>query len=125
MSSEFDKRNERHRLLLAQIVMKCGDVSNTTRSFEVASDMAHTLTVEFFKQGDMERALGVEVTPMCDRTKASHISTSQVGFYGFIASPLLTALGNFVRALADNTEQLEKNKRMWEQQKLQWEASQK
>ncbi|OHS94193.1 3'5'-cyclic nucleotide phosphodiesterase family protein [Tritrichomonas foetus] len=124
MSSDFDKRNERHRLLLAQIVMKSGDVSNTTRAFDVASDMSHKLTDEFFKQGDLERQLGIEVTPMCDRTKASHISTSQVGFYGFIAAPLLTALGNFITALADNTDQLEKNKRQWEQQKEQWELSQ-
>lgn len=38
--------------------------------------------------------------------------------------PLLTALGKFLPALADNTEQLEKNKRTWEQQKIQFEASQ-
>lgn len=124
MTAEFDKRNERHRLLLAQIVMKCGDVSNTTRAFDVASDMSYKLTDEFFKQGDTERSLGLEVTPMCDRTKASHISTSQVGFYGFIASPLLAALGKFIPALVDNSEQLEKNKRQWEQQKEQYEASQ-
>jgi len=123
MINDFDKRNERHRLLLAQIVMKCGDVSNTTRAFETASDMAHALTDEFFKQGDLERVLGIEVTPMCDRTTANHISTSQVGFYGFLASPLLTALGKFLPSLADNTDQLEKNKKTWEQQKMQWESS--
>ena len=79
---------------------------------------------EFFKQGDLESKLGVEITPMCDRSKATHISCSQVGFYGFCASPLLTALGKFITSLADNTEQLEKNKRVWEQQKIQWEQSQ-
>ena len=124
VSKEFDKRNEKHRLLLAQIIMKCGDLSNTTRAFDTASAMAYSLTEEFFRQGDLEAKLGVEITPMCDRSKASHISCSQVGFYGFLASPLLTALGKFIPSLADNTEQLEKNKRTWEQQKLQWEASQ-
>ena len=124
VSKEFDKRNEKHRLLLAQIIMKCGDLSNTTRAFDTASAMAYNLTEEFFRQGDLEAKLGVEITPMCDRSKAQHISISQVGFYGFLASPLLTALGKFIPSLADNTEQLEKNKKMWEQQKLQYEASQ-
>lgn len=124
IQSNFDKRNERHRLLLAQIVMKAGNVSNTTRTFEVASEMAHQLNDEYFKQGDIEKQLGIEVTQNCDRAKAPHISTSQVNFYSFIASPLLTALGNFIPALADVSEQLEKNKKQWEQQKEQWESAQ-
>jgi hypothetical protein len=125
VSKDFDKRNERHRLLLAQIIIKAGNVANTTRPFDVASDMAHQLTDEFFKQGDVERQLGLEVTGTCDRTKARHLSVAQVSFYSVIASPLLTALGQFLPALADTCEQLEKNKKMWEQQKAQWEASQK
>ncbi|EAX98423.1 3'5'-cyclic nucleotide phosphodiesterase family protein [Trichomonas vaginalis G3] len=124
VTKEFDKRNEKHRLLLAQIVIKAGDLSNTTRAFDTAAAMATNLMEEFFKQGDLESKLGVEITPMCDRSKATHISCSQVGFYGFCASPLLTALGKFITSLADNTEQLEKNKRVWEQQKIQWEQSQ-
>jgi hypothetical protein len=125
VSKDFDKRNERHRLLLAQIVLKAGNVANTTRPFDVASDMAHQLMDEFFKQGDLEKQLGLEVTATCDRTKARHLSVAQVSFYSFVASPLLTALGQFIPALADTCEQLEKNKKMWEQQKTQWETSQK
>ena len=60
IASNFDKRNERHRLLLAQIVMKAANISNTTRPFEVASDMVHSLTDEYFKQGDLERELGIK-----------------------------------------------------------------
>lgn len=125
ITSNFDKRNERHRLLLAQILMKAGNMSNTTRPFEVASDMAHCLNDEFFKQGDLEKQLGIELSQGCDRSKAENLSVSQINFYDFFALPLFTALGNFIPALADNNEQLEKNKKQWEQQKEQWETSQK
>lgn len=123
IQKDFDKRNEEHRLLLAEIVMKVGNVSNTMRVFEVASEMAQGLTEEYFKQGDVEERLGGEVTGICDRQRAQHISISQVNFYNLIAGPLVTSLGTFLPALGDNMDQMEKNKRMWEQQKVQWEST--
>jgi cAMP-specific phosphodiesterase len=125
VSKDFDKRNERHRLLLAQIVLNAGNLSNTMRPFDVASDMAHHLADEFFQQGDVEKQLGLEVTLKCDRTTAGHLSAFQASFYEHNAAPLLTALRQLIPALADNCEQLDKNKKMWEQQNAAWEAAQK
>lgn len=123
ISKEFDKRNDIHRLILAQIVIKSGDLSNTARSFDTASRSAKLLMEEFFLQGDIESSLGVEVTPMCSRSEAQHISFSQISFYGVIAAPLFSVLGKFVPSLMDNLEKLEENKNQWEQQRSRLEVS--
>jgi hypothetical protein len=122
---DFDKKNERHRLLLAQMILKAGNFANTTRSFEVAAEMAHKLTEENFKQGDMERELGLEISVNCDKQRPSHISVTQLSFYQFMAGPLFEMIGTFIPALSDNLEQFEKNKKNWEQQKQQWESNQR
>jgi cAMP-specific phosphodiesterase len=124
ISGEFDKKNERHRLLLAQIILKAGNVANTTRSFEVAADMAHRLAEENFKQGDLERQLEIEISPNCDKQSPTHISVTQLTFYEYIAGPLLQSIGGFIPTLADTAEQFQKNKKNWEQQKQQWQSSQ-
>jgi hypothetical protein len=123
ISLEFDKRNDKHRLLLAQILMKAGAIAYTVRPFEVSSQFAQCIVNEQFDQGDKEKEIGVEVTQGYDRGTAGHISLGQVSFHGLVAQPLMVALGNFVPALADNVEQLEKNKKMWENQKANWDQT--
>lgn len=123
ISQSFDKLNSEHRLLLSQIIMKCGDLSNTTRSFDTALAMSLSLTEESFRQGDLERKLGFDITAGCDRSKFKHISFSQVGFYSFVAGPLLSELGKFIPSLSDNYEQLKSNQSVWEEQKRQYELT--
>lgn len=115
VTDHFDKRNDRHRLLLAQIILKCGSVANTIRPFEVASDMANLLAEEKYRQGDLERTLKLEVPETRDRTKSPPIATTETSFLTFIATPLFAALGRLIPDLADCSEQLEKNKAAWSQ----------
>lgn len=44
-----------------------------------------------FLQGDAERAAGVAISPLCDRSKAG-VLKSQVGFFSFVVSKLVHAL---------------------------------
>ncbi len=37
----------------------------------------------FFRQGDAERAAGMPISPLCDRSKAG-VLKSQVGFFDFV-----------------------------------------
>jgi hypothetical protein len=43
---------------------------------------------EFCLQGDKEKALGLEVSPMCDR-EAVVLCNMQMGFIEFVVAPLL------------------------------------
>ena len=46
-----------------------------------------SLAVSLQVQGDMERAAGLPVSPMCDRTKAT-MPQSQLNFIEFVVAPL-------------------------------------
>jgi hypothetical protein len=63
---------------------------------------------EFFLQGDRERELGWEVTPMMDRQGCS-VPRVQLGFIDVIARPLMTLV-----AQAAILEEIERNRAIWE-----------
>jgi hypothetical protein len=56
---------------------------------------------EFCLQGDKEKALGLEVSPMCDR-EAVVLCNMQMGFIEFVVAPLLigTSPASSVLAMA-------------------------
>ena len=54
---------------------------------------------ESFKQGDKERELGLDLSPLCDRNTVN-VAKCQVHFFNFLSEPLLLtsfalSLGNF------------------------------
>ncbi|OHT09685.1 3'5'-cyclic nucleotide phosphodiesterase family protein [Tritrichomonas foetus] len=110
----FQKDRDDHRLLLGQIVLKAADLSNTVRDFEEANRMANKLCQETHRQGDEERRRGLKVSPMCDREDKTPLCCGQVGFYKFVARPLMKELHDFFPALADNERQFVDNLARWE-----------
>jgi len=55
------------------------DISTSLRDFEVSTVWADLLFDEFFNLGDMEKAQGLEISMMCDRT-TTNIAGGQAGF---------------------------------------------
>jgi hypothetical protein len=96
-----------------QLILKCGDISNVSRPFELADKWCDVLCEEFFRQGDLEMANGMEYTsPLNDR---SHLDKpkSQIGFYTFVCLPLFQAAAKAVPTLQCNVEQVESNLAIW------------
>ncbi|KAL7058271.1 hypothetical protein AAHC03_016407 [Spirometra sp. Aus1] len=90
-------------LLVQQIAIKCADISNPCRSWEVYSLWASFIMEEFFKQGDRERRLNLPVLPTMDRENTTKAKV-QIGFIKFLVIPLYTKWNdfmhnNFTRAL--------------------------
>lgn len=56
-------------------LVHAADISNPTRPFDVAQLWSQRIVSEFFQQGDKEKALGVEVTMLCDRNKVNFASS--------------------------------------------------
>jgi hypothetical protein len=110
---DLDRSNPAHRLLLAQIILKSADLSNTVRNFETAAESTDNLMNEFFFQGDYETELGLEISPMCDRKTAAPTPVGQIGFYKFVAGPLFAELHAFFPELAENEQQYESNLAQW------------
>ncbi|RKO92309.1 hypothetical protein BDK51DRAFT_12619, partial [Blyttiomyces helicus] len=65
---EFDPEGAREdRTLLMQMLMKCADVSNPTKAAPLYYEWIQRITAEFHAQGDREKALGLPVSPFCNR----------------------------------------------------------
>lgn len=63
------------RILVLQNMIHCADLSNLTKPLDIYSTWIDRLMEEFWKQGDAERDLGLEISPMCVRsatTKDKH-----------------------------------------------------
>ncbi|CAL7944524.1 unnamed protein product [Xylocopa violacea] len=82
---EMRRADDRHFIL--QIALKCADISNPCRPWDISRKWSHKVCEEFFRQGDYERRLNLPVTPLCDRHTTS-IPKIQAGFFKFVVTPL-------------------------------------
>ena len=60
-----------------QNMVHCSDLSNPTKPLHLYEQWIERIMEEFFRQGDLERDQGLDISPMCDRTTAN-IEKSQV-----------------------------------------------
>lgn len=109
----LDLTDQHQRLLMMQGLLKCGDISNVSRPFELADKWCDVLCEEFFRQGDLEMASGMEYTsPLNDR---EHLDKpkSQIGFYTFVCLPLFQGVTRLVPELQCNVDQVQSNLAVW------------
>lgn len=69
-----------HRRLILQIALKCADISNPCRPWDISHKWSLKVCEEFFRQGDCEREMNLSVTPLCDRENTT-IPKIQTGKY--------------------------------------------
>jgi len=72
---------------LLKCMVHLADLSNPTKPIELYRQWVARICEEFWRQGDQERRLGLDVSPLCDR-KAASTEKSQVGFIDFVVLPL-------------------------------------
>lgn len=105
--------NPKHKLILMQLILKCGDISNVSRPFELADKWCDVLCEEFFRQGDLEMAQGMQYTS--DLNDRAHLNKpkSQIGFYMFVCLPLYTVCARCIPSLQVNVDQINSNLAIW------------
>ena len=79
-------------LFVAAAILHAADISNPVRSDTASRAWADKIMEEFFRQGDLERASDLSLSPMCDRNETSLCSV-QRGFIGSVVAPLYEAMG--------------------------------
>ena len=77
------------------LILHCCDISHPAKLFDIHQRWTYLLMEEFFRQGDMETALGLPYSPLCDRN-TTHIAESQIGFIDFIVAPSLDVCGELL-----------------------------
>ncbi|XP_076641056.1 uncharacterized protein LOC143352446 isoform X3 [Halictus rubicundus] len=110
---EMKRPEDRHFIL--QIALKCADISNPCRPWDISKKWSYKVCEEFFRQGDYERRLNLPVTPLCNRHTTS-IPKIQAGFFKFVVTPLYEEWHRF---LGDGLsvslmEHLRGNQKKWE-----------
>ncbi|GAX79398.1 hypothetical protein CEUSTIGMA_g6839.t1 [Chlamydomonas eustigma] len=84
--------DEDSKILVMQMALKSADVGNLGSTLPVHSRWIEKLEVEMFRQGDQERALGLPISPLMDRTSGKGVTKAQAGFFKFVAMPLYQAM---------------------------------
>jgi len=104
----LDKYNDRIQVL--QNMLHLADLSNPTKPIDLYRQWTSRIMEEYWQQGDRERQLGLEVSPMCDRNNAT-VEKSQVGFIDYIVHPLWETWADLVYPDAQGMlDQLEENR---------------
>lgn len=67
----LNMENEDDRHFILQIALKCADISNPCRPWEISRKWSQKVCEEFFRQGDYEQQLGLPLTALCDRSNSS------------------------------------------------------
>ena len=58
-------------------MVHCADLSNPTKPLDLYTNWTDRIMQEFYRQGDMERERGMDISAMCDRHTAT-VEKSQV-----------------------------------------------
>ena len=66
-----------------QNLVHCADLSNPTKPLDLYRRWTDRIMEEFFKQGDLERERGMDISPMCDKHTAT-VEKSQVRRVGIL-----------------------------------------
>ncbi|KAG2443897.1 hypothetical protein HXX76_002237 [Chlamydomonas incerta] len=114
--------DDTERMLSLQIALKVADIGHLGESLEVHKRWLGVLEEEFFLQGDRERALGLPISPLFDRAKQG-VSKSQVGFYNFVALPLVHAIAGAFPGARPIKTCFERNYEHWKGVEAQQQAS--
>jgi len=115
-AGERTKAMER-KLFLLETVIHAADISNPCKPRHIMLGWTRRVLAEFWAQGDEERRLGLEVSPLCDREQGmSNVAKGQLGFINFVVLPFFKPLADLVTDAAPATVQLEINAAFWKDQ---------
>jgi len=84
--------DENERMLTLQMAIKCADLGHCTAALNVHKKWVAQLEEEFFRQGDVEQANHMSISPLFDRNQQG-ITKSQVGFFDIVVIPLYHTFG--------------------------------
>ncbi|TSK98477.1 High affinity cAMP-specific 3',5'-cyclic phosphodiesterase 7A [Bagarius yarrelli] len=77
-----------------KMALKCADICNPCRPWELSKQWSEKVTEEFFHQGDIEKKHKLEVSPLCD-SGSNSIADVQIGFMTYVVEPLFAEWARF------------------------------
>ncbi|KAJ1434174.1 hypothetical protein B484DRAFT_446819 [Ochromonadaceae sp. CCMP2298] len=109
--------DDKNRIFIMELVLHCSDISNPFKPYDICAKWADLVVEEFCLQGDKEKNLGMEVSPMCDRDAIS-LCNMQMGFIEFVVAPLIIAFVSILPALHGIGANMQNNFQQWGEKRL-------
>ncbi|CAD2221981.1 GAF domain/3'5'-cyclic nucleotide phosphodiesterase, putative [Angomonas deanei] len=115
ITDSYNKEDVVHRRKVMETMIKAADVSNVTKPFDMSRLWASAVTEEFYRQGDMEKAKGIEVLPMFDRSQNNELAKGQIGFIDFVAGKFFKEIvGCFFKDMQWCVDNITSNRAQWQ-----------
>ncbi|KAF2461574.1 hypothetical protein BDY21DRAFT_89974 [Lineolata rhizophorae] len=111
------KEVEKARSLACGLLIKCADISNVARVFDVAKEWTRILIDEFSNQGTMEEELQMPTTLFGgppERDNIVKMGQSQIGFINVFAQALFGEVTNILPSMQFTVDELATNRKVWE-----------
>ncbi|EEH11266.1 3',5'-cyclic-nucleotide phosphodiesterase regA [Histoplasma capsulatum G186AR] len=111
-----DNEIETNRALLCGLLMKCADISNVARTWDIAKRWTNVLQEEFAQQGNMEKTIGMETALFGGPPELGNVpklARSQIDFIKLFALPLFENLADLLPDMAFTTVEIRRNKSIW------------
>lgn len=89
---------ETDRRVVLSSILRAADLGYHAMPLEEHTVWVERLAEEYAQQGDDERALGLAISPMCDR-ESQNIPSMQIGYMNLIVMPLYDELFNLVKCI--------------------------
>ena len=117
-----EKKVLENKILRMQLAMKCADVGHPARPLELHLEWSKRICEEFYSQGDLERARGMKISPLCDRNvPASSYPQGQIGFINFVSKPVFSLLSALCHSVSGEDKHwlacLDNSLKYWEEEK--------
>lgn len=111
-SEKIEKKED--ILLVLTYVVKCADMSNSSRPAHLNRIWVDRVMSEFFDQGDLEKEKGLDISMFYDREKPN-TPKCQTGFIDYLVRPMYTKWNNFTQSPATKVtmDLLEENYQFW------------
>ncbi|KAL9020991.1 MAG: hypothetical protein Q9185_001818 [Variospora sp. 1 TL-2023] len=107
---------DEYRTLTCGLLIKCADISNVARPFDVAATWADILQLEFANQGEMENDLCMPTALFGGPPELGNVTklaNSQIGFMNIFACPLFEAVSDILPCMTFAVDEMRANKETW------------
>ena len=81
--------------IMLNMFLHCSDISNPAKPNRISLIWTQKVYAEFFKQGDLEKEKGLNVSLLCDRD-TTDINKAMIGFINFVVKPTFEILVNII-----------------------------
>jgi hypothetical protein len=80
---------------MLNMCLHTADISNPAKPEEISNKWTYRVYEEFFRQGELEKKLGLSVSLLCDRD-TTNVNKAMIGFINFIVMPTIDLLVNCI-----------------------------